>query len=94
MIINDKIRNDDLKSAKSSRPICDGPSSPIETPACEPTHLRFENEIAAILIWSTAREKKTANVLKKINNLELNYDWKNMKKFFDMKFTVGNINQD
>ena len=37
-------RND----AKSSSAICDGPSSPIETPACEPESRMLAREIAAM----------------------------------------------
>ena len=37
-------RND----AMSSSAICDGPSSPIETPACEPERRMFAREIAAM----------------------------------------------
>ncbi len=37
-------RND----AMSSSAICDGPSSPIETPACEPLRRMFAREIAAM----------------------------------------------
>ncbi len=48
--------------ARSSRPICDGPSSPIETPACEPESRRFARLIAAIRTKSYARVKKAANV--------------------------------
>ena len=48
--------------ARSSSPICDGPSSPIETPACEPESRRFARLIAAIRTKSYARVKKAANV--------------------------------
>src|SRR6266545_7982717 len=48
--------------AMSSSAICDGPSSPIETPACEPASLRFARLIADMRMKSYAREKKAANV--------------------------------
>ena len=51
-----------LLGARSSSPICEGPSSPIDTPACEPTRFKVACEIAAIRIWSKARVKKAANV--------------------------------
>ena len=38
--------------ARSSSAICDGPSSPIETPACEPARRIVALEIAAMRIWS------------------------------------------
>jgi len=34
--------------ARSSNPICEGPSSPMETPQCDPTHLMFAIEMAPI----------------------------------------------
>ena len=34
--------------ARSSSAICDGPSSPIETPACEPESRMLAREIAAM----------------------------------------------
>ena len=46
----------------SSSAICDGPSSPIETPACEPDSVRFAREIAAIRTKSYARERNAENV--------------------------------
>ena len=48
--------------AKSSSAICDGPSSPIDTPACEPDRRRSAREIAAMRTKSYAREKNAANV--------------------------------
>ena len=48
--------------AMSSSAICDGPSSPIDTPACEPARRRFARLIAAMRMKSYAREKKAANV--------------------------------
>ena len=51
-------RND----AMSSSAICDGPSSPIETPACEPERRRFAREIAAMRMKSYARERNAAKV--------------------------------
>ena len=44
--------------ARSSSPICDGPSSPMLTPTCEPASLRFACEMPATRIWSKARVKK------------------------------------
>jgi len=38
--------------ARSSRAICEGPSSPIDTPACEPQRRRFARLMAAILTKS------------------------------------------
>ena len=46
----------------SSSAICEGPSSPIETPACEPTSLRLARLMAAMRMKSYAREKNAANV--------------------------------
>src|SRR3989344_1462018 len=46
----------------SSRPIWDGPSSPIDTPACEPTNFMLALEYAAIRIWSCARDQNAAKV--------------------------------
>ena len=51
-------RND----AMSSSAICDGPSSPIETPACEPERRRFAREIAPMRMKSYARERNAAKV--------------------------------
>ena len=48
--------------AMSSSAICDGPSSPIDTPACEPTSLRSARLIAAMRMKSYAREKNAENV--------------------------------
>ena len=50
------------KAARSSSAIWDGPSSPIETPACEPTSFRFARLIAAIRTKSYARVRNAANV--------------------------------
>ena len=38
--------------ARSSSAICDGPSSPMLTPTCEPTSFRFACEMPATRIWS------------------------------------------
>jgi hypothetical protein len=46
----------------SSNAICDGPSSPIETPACDPLSTSLAREIAAMRTKSYARERKAANV--------------------------------
>ena len=48
--------------AMSSSAICDGPSSPIETPACEPASRRSTRLIAAMRTKSYAREKNAAKV--------------------------------
>ena len=48
--------------AMSSSAICDGPSSPIDTPACEPTAACRRGEIAAMRMKSYAREKNAENV--------------------------------
>ena len=48
--------------ARSSSAICDGPSSPIDTPACEPASLMFIRPIPAIRMKSEARVRKQANV--------------------------------
>ena len=47
--------------ARSSSAICEGPSSPIETPPCEPQSRMFAWLIAAIRMKSYARLKKAAN---------------------------------
>ena len=44
--------------AKSSSAICDGPSSPIDTPACDPTSLTLTLLIAAMRTKSAARVRK------------------------------------
>ena len=49
-------------AAMSSSAICDGPSSPIDTPACEPASFTFELLIAAMRMKSYARDRKHANV--------------------------------
>ena len=49
-------------AAMSSSAICEGPSSPIETPACDPARRRFAWLIAAMRMKSYAREKKAAKV--------------------------------
>ena len=46
----------------SSSAICDGPSSPIDTPACEPQSENVARLIAAMRTKSYARERKAANV--------------------------------
>ena len=48
--------------AMSSSAICDGPSSPIETPAWEPERRMSAREIAAIRTKSYARDRNAANV--------------------------------
>jgi hypothetical protein len=48
--------------AMSSSAICDGPSSPIDTPACEPASLMSARLIAAMRMKSYAREKNAENV--------------------------------
>ena len=48
--------------AKSSRPIWDGPSSPMETPAWDPQNFRLGSEYWLMRTWSKAREKKAAKV--------------------------------
>ena len=52
----------DLIDEMSSSPICEGPSGPIDTPACEPTSFMSASLTAAILIKSKALAKKAANV--------------------------------
>ena len=49
-------------AARSSSAICDGPSWPISTPACEPLRRMLACDTAAILMKSYARVKKAANV--------------------------------
>ena len=46
----------------SSSAICDGPSSPIETPACEPQSENVARLTAAMRTKSYARERNAANV--------------------------------
>ena len=48
--------------ARSSSAICEAPSSPIDTPACEPAILTFRPLIAAMRMKSAARDRKVANV--------------------------------
>ena len=48
--------------ARSSRPICDGPSSPMLTPACEPQRWIVALLTDAMRIKSKARVKKAAKV--------------------------------
>ena len=48
--------------ARSSSAICDGPSSPIDTPACEPHNARFARLIAAIRTKSYARVRNAPKV--------------------------------
>ena len=48
--------------ARSSSAIWEGPSSPIDTPACDPTSRRFARLIAAIRTKSYARVKNAAKV--------------------------------
>ena len=48
--------------ARSSSAICDGPSSPIDTPACEPAIFMFRSLIAAMRMKSPARVRNAANV--------------------------------
>ena len=47
--------------ARSSSAICDGPSSPMETPQWDPTHLMLAIEMAPIRRWSIARPKNAPN---------------------------------
>src|SRR5439155_21528794 len=46
--------------ARSSRAICDGPSAPISTPACEPDSRMLAREIEAIRMKSYARVRNAA----------------------------------
>ena len=48
--------------ARSSSAICDGPSSPIDTPACDPASLMLRFEMPAMRMKSLARSRKHANV--------------------------------
>ena len=48
--------------ARSSSAIWDGPSSPIDTPACDPAILMPTLLIAAMRMKSAARVRKQANV--------------------------------
>src|SRR5258708_4705772 len=48
--------------AMSSNPICDDPSSPIETPACDPTNFIFASDNRAMRTWSKAQVRNAANV--------------------------------
>ena len=48
--------------ARSSSAICEGPSSPIETPACEPASFTLALLMPAIRMKSEARVRKHANV--------------------------------
>ena len=48
--------------AMSSSAICDGPSSPMDTPACEPLSTIFACEIAPMRTKSYARDRNAANV--------------------------------
>ena len=48
--------------ARSSSAIWDGPSSPIDTPACDPASLMFICPMPAIRTKSDARVRKAANV--------------------------------
>ena len=48
--------------ARSSSAICEGPSSPIETPACEPESRMFARDMAAMRMKSYARVKNAAKV--------------------------------
>ena len=48
--------------ARSSSAICDAPSSPIDTPACEPAILTLRPLIAAMRMKSAARERNAAKV--------------------------------
>ena len=47
--------------ARSSRPICDGPSSPMDTPQCVPTILILRLLMAAKRMKSYARVTKHEN---------------------------------
>ena len=48
--------------AMSSSAICEGPSSPIDTPACDPLRENVARLIAAMRTKSYAREMNAANV--------------------------------
>ena len=48
--------------ARSSRPICEGPSAPISTPQCDPDRRSSTPEMAPIRTKSNALVKKAANV--------------------------------
>src|SRR3990167_1873510 len=48
--------------ARSSSPICDSPSLPIEAPPYEPFTKIFAPERSAMRIWSWTRERKQAKV--------------------------------
>ena len=48
--------------ARSSRPICEGPSAPISTPQCDPDRRSPTPEMAPMRTKSNARVKKAANV--------------------------------
>ena len=48
--------------ARSSSAICDGPSSPIDTPAWDPASLTLRFEIPAMRMKSLARSRKHAKV--------------------------------
>ncbi len=48
--------------ARSSSAICDGPSSPIEIPACDPANFTATWLMAAMRMKSAARDRKQANV--------------------------------
>ena len=52
-------------AARSSTAIWDGPSSPIDTPACDPQRRRSARPIAAMRIWSYARVRNAPNVAAK-----------------------------
>ena len=49
-------------TTRSSTAICDGPSSPIETPACDPHRRRFARLIAPMRTKSAARDRNAPNV--------------------------------
>ena len=48
--------------ARSSRAICEGPSSPMDTPACEPHRRRLARLMAAMRTKSYARVRNAPNV--------------------------------
>ena len=47
--------------ARSSSPICDGPSSPMDTPQCVPTSFKLSLLMAAMRMKSYARVTKHEN---------------------------------
>ena len=54
-------------SARSSSAICDGPSSPIDTPACDPAIFTLRSLIASMRTKSPARRQKRREGRRKRN---------------------------